>query len=77
MGGYFRRIDRVERAKWEGERQREQAQGSEGAESRPLPQPFRQLGIPPLAEKEVQERASRRIRGEGRGLSRGAERWQI
>ena len=63
-----RRLARVERAERDGQQPGEQAQGSEGPESRPPLQPFRQAGIPPEVEREVQERAWRRIKGEAARL---------
>ena len=52
-----RRLETVERAERAQMAQGERAQGSEGTDSRPPLQPFRQPGIPPEAESEVQERA--------------------
>ena len=52
----------------DSERQRERAQGGELTEHRPLLQPLRQPGIPSEAEREVQERAWKRIRGEAARL---------
>ena len=58
------RLERVETAGRDGERPSERAQGSGGPGSCPPLQPLRQPGIPPEVEREVQEGASRRIRGE-------------
>ena len=58
-----RRLERVERGKWDGEQQGTRAEGSKGMASRRPLQPFRQPGIPPEAGREVQERACNRIRG--------------
>ena len=53
----WRRAERVVRAKRDDERQGERAQGSEGTESCPPLQPFRQPGIQPEAQRSVQEQA--------------------
>ena len=58
----------MERAARDSQRQGEIAQGGAGTESRPPLHPFRQPGIPPEAEHEVQERAWERIRGEAARL---------
>ena len=64
-----RRLERVKRAEWEGERPREQAQQSERSEGRPPLQPFRQPGIPPEMEREMQARARRQTRREAARLA--------
>ena len=63
-----RRLESVERAEREGKRPREQAQESWVSPGRPLLQPFRQPAIAPEMETEMQERASRRMRGEAAKL---------
>ena len=63
-----RRLETVERPEREDKRPREQAQGSGGSKGRAPLQPFRQPAIPPEVEKEMQERAWRRIRGEAARL---------
>ena len=63
-----RRAEGVKRAERDGKRQGERAQGGEETESHPPLQPFRQPRIPSEAEKEVQERARKRIGGEAARL---------
>ena len=58
----------MERAEEDGERPRKRAQGSRGLEGHPPLQPFRQLAILSEVERESQERAWRRIRGEAARL---------
>ena len=64
-----RTLERVERAEQEGKRPSEQAQESGGSEDRPPLKPFRQPLIPPEVEREMQERAWRKIRGEAARLA--------
>ena len=64
-----RRLERVERAEREGERPREHAQESGGSEGRLPLQPFRQPDIPPEVEREMHERAWRKIRDEAARLA--------
>ena len=64
------RLERVERAERDSERPGERAQGSWGPDSRPTLQPFRQPGIPPEVEREVQERTWKRIRGRAARLKK-------
>ena len=64
-----RRLERVQRAKREGEQPGELAQEGGGSEGRPTLQPFRQPAIPPQQEREMQERACRQIRCEAARLA--------
>ena len=58
-----RRAERVTRGQRDGKRQGERVQGVEGTEGCPQLQPFRQPGIRPEAEREVQKQAWKRITG--------------
>ena len=71
-----RRAGRPGRAERNGKRQGDRAQRSGGTEICSPLQPLTQLGIPPEAELEVQERAWKRIRGKAAGLEERAEKWR-
>ena len=61
-------LERVERTEQDGQRPGEQVQRSTGEEDRSPLQPFRQVAINPEVERQVQERAWKRIRGEAARL---------
>ena len=68
MGGYSEKSGEGGEGRAGRRAARGTAQGSEGMESHPQIQPFRQPGSPPEAEREVQERAWKRSRGEAARL---------